>query len=158
MSRNPEQPDTIEQLAYHEELVSELYKAYARKFPDYRQFWSELADDEIKHAGWIRALRSKTEKGTRITGNDRFRMVPIPLSLRYVGNQLAHAQKEEMALIKALSIALDIEKSMVEKKFFEVLEGDSSELRDVLAALADQTRKHFEELQKAWAEERRPPA
>jgi len=60
----------------------------------------------------------------------------------------------EISLIKALSIARDIESGLIEKKFFEVFEGDPIELKHVLLNLVAATREHYNRIEKAWKETR----
>ena len=55
---------------------------------------------------------------------------------------------EASSLINALSVALSIEESMIERKFFDVFETDSAELRDVLLNLAAETKRHREQVRK----------
>lgn len=59
---------------------------------------------------------------------------------------------QDISLTKALSIARDIENGLIEKKFFEVFEGDPIELKQVLLDLAAATREHYNRIEKAWNE------
>jgi rubrerythrin len=60
---------------------------------------------------------------------------------------------QDISLIKALSIARDIENGLIEKKFFEVFEGDPIELKQVLLNLAAATREHHNRIEKVWNNE-----
>jgi hypothetical protein len=59
-----------------------------------------------------------------------------------------------MPLITALSIALNIEQSMIERKFFETFDTDSAELKHVLHDLTASTNEHIKRVEKCWAEHR----
>ncbi|TET10801.1 MAG: hypothetical protein E3J83_00055 [Candidatus Atribacteria bacterium] len=61
---------------------------------------------------------------------------------------------QDISLIKALSIARDIENGLIEKKFFEIFEGDPIELKHVLLNLAAATREHYNRIEKVWKETR----
>ncbi len=59
-----------------------------------------------------------------------------------------------MLLINALSIALYIEEALIERKFFEVIEGDSVGLKHVLLDVAAATRSHIDRVRKVWSKHR----
>ena len=151
MSLKQKQVEVIEILAKHEEAAGQLYEEYAQRFPDYKDFWSTLTGDEMEHAVWIRGLHSQIEEGSVYFKEGRFKMEAIKNSLDYLKGRLTEAQKEEISLIKALSIARDIEKALIEKKFFEVFEGDSVELKEVLLNLEAATKEHMDRIEKVWA-------
>ncbi len=150
MSLKEVQIEIIELLAKHERALSQLYKEYAKKFLDGKDFWSKLSAEEIGHANWILKLHSKIKEGSVYFKEDRFNKEAIKTSLRYLNNQLSKAQMQEMSLMKALSTARDLENGLIEKKFFEVFEGDSAELRQILLNLAAATKEHLSRIQKAW--------
>ena len=54
----------IELLAEYEIMVGRLYKEYAQKFLDWKDFWSRLSAGERGHANWIQKLHSKTKEGS----------------------------------------------------------------------------------------------
>ncbi len=133
----------IELLAEHETMIGRLYKEYAQKFLHWKDFWSKLSAEERGHANWILKLRSKIKGGSVYFKEDRFNKEAIKTSLKYLNNQLSQAQMQDISLIKALSIARDIENGLIEKKFFEIFEGDPIELKHVLLNLAAATREHY---------------
>ena len=139
-------------LAEYEIMIGRLYKEYAQKFLDWKDFWLRLSAEERGHANWILKLRSKTKEGSVYFKEDRFNKEAIKTSLKYLNNQLSEAQMQDISLIKALSIARDIENGLIEKKFFEVFEGDPIELKHVLLNLAAATREHRNRIEKAWNE------
>jgi hypothetical protein len=40
----------VELMARHEEVIGALYDEYSRMFPDYAEFWENLAAEEQGHA------------------------------------------------------------------------------------------------------------
>ena len=154
MNLKESQIKVIEMLARNEEAVSKLYKAYAEKFPAHKGFWSRLAEEEIGHAGWIRKLHSKVKEGSVYFNEGRFKIEAIQTSLDYLNDWLVKARKEEISLINALSLAWDIENALMERKYFEIFEGDSVELKHVLTDLADSTKNHRDRVKRALDENR----
>ncbi|MHC4645974.1 MAG: hypothetical protein ACYTBJ_10750 [Planctomycetota bacterium] len=152
MSDKERQDKTIEMLAAHELAIGQLYKAYAEKFPDYRDFWLGLSNDEEQHAHWIRQLQSKIEEGSVHFKHDRFQVRAIQHCLKYAQKILLESQEPDFKLMNALSTAWYLEDALIENKFFEVFETDSSELNETLRKLADATEGHRQRLHKAKAE------
>ena len=114
--------------------------------PEYKQFWLELAQEETAHAVWIRNFRDKAEEGSVYFNEERFNIEAIQTYLREVKKDIAETKSKELSLINALSRALAFETSLIERKFFEIFEGDSVELKHILLNLAEATKKHGEKI------------
>lgn len=69
----------IELLAEYEIMIGRLYKEYAQKFLDWKDFWSRLSAEERGHAKWIQKLRSKIKEGSVYFKEDRFNEEAIKL-------------------------------------------------------------------------------
>lgn len=152
MPLNETQVEVIKLLAEHEKAISQLYKEYARKFPEQKNFWSKIAEEEIEHASWIFKLRSQVEKGSLYFKEGRFKTGAIKTSLEYVKSQITEAQNNKISAKNALSVARDLESGLIEKKFFEVFEPDCREIKQVLLDLAAATREHYNRIEKVWKE------
>jgi rubrerythrin len=131
-----------EMLAQNEERLSRLYGVYAEKFPKYRDLWNGLAEEETKHAAWIRKLASWVKEGVIDINADRFNISAIRTFSNYVDKELTNVKTSNVSSINALVIASYIEDSIIEHNYFEVFEGDSLELRNTLIDLANETNKH----------------
>ena len=146
-----------EMLAQNEERISELYRTYAEKFPKYKDLWDGLAEEETKHATWIRKLASWVKEGVININADRFNISAIRTFSNYVDKELTNVRTSNVSLKNALVIASYMEDSIIEHNYFEVFEGDSLELRNTLLDLANETNKHRnmikEALRKAKASE-----
>ena len=142
----------IKLLAEHEKVIGQLYKEYARKFPEQKNFWSKIAREEIEHASWIFKLRSKIEEGSLYFKEGRFKMEAIKTSLGYLKSQITEVQNNKISAKNALSVARDIENGLIEKKFFEVFEPDCREIKQVFLDLATATRDHSNRIEKIWKE------
>ena len=77
-------PDIIEMLAKNEEAVSHLYSAYADRFPEYKDFWSGLAAEEIGHATELRKLCEIAGEGSLYIKEGRFNTTAIGNFSSYV--------------------------------------------------------------------------
>ncbi|MFC1622634.1 hypothetical protein ACFL1Y_01395 [Patescibacteria group bacterium] len=141
-NKNKIQIELVDMMIEHEQKIGELYTAYAKKFPEFKDFWSQLVQEEGDHAGLLNTLYSKIGQGVVFFEDGRFPKKGIQISLDYVKEQTERAKKGEVELINALSVAVDLEKSLLESKCFEVFESDTVELKNVLQKLADDTKEH----------------
>lgn len=145
----------LQLLAKHEETIGLLYEAYAKRFPEHAQFWTSIANDEKSHAAWIWKLCQKAEDGSiRFDGN-RFNSKAIETSLKYIRSWIQEAETQSMDLIKAISIALDIENGLLEKKYYEVFEADLPEVKQVFIALSKASEGHKQRIAAFLADEKR---
>ncbi|HNT29530.1 MAG TPA: hypothetical protein PKL83_01085 [bacterium] len=141
----------IELLAQQEDIVRELYQVYAEKFPDYAYFWNDIAEEEMMHGRWIRALQASVREGDVICAETRFQAKAIETSMGYIRDKVQEAREEEFTMSHATSIAYDIEKSLLENKFFEVFASDSLAVKNTLQGLAKATQTHLEWTREMWA-------
>jgi len=154
MELKEHQIKVLDLLKGHELAVSELYSVFADKFPEYGQFWSDLSEEEKKHATWITNLTEMTETGEVFFDQKRFNIEAIKTSLAGLKDDVAKAGREAISLISALSMAYYYETALIERKFFEVFEGDSAKLKHTLLYLSEETRKHQKMVKEALEKER----
>lgn len=144
--------DILELLAKHEEKIMGLYTAYAGKFPDMAAFWNEMAKEEEWHAQVIREAAQK-ERGSAAPGfvSQRFRPELLRTSVTYLEKETMRAQQDVMTEINALVIAADIEKTMIERRFFEAFSAQTAELKDAMKMMIDATRAHMDRINTSLA-------
>ena len=139
-------------LKEHEQIIAHLYKVYAEKFSEWKDFWTELSSEEIQHACWLDTLQARLEDSSENFVEERFPIEAIEHSVVYVKQLITRALESDFTLINALSTALQLEKALIENQYFEVFEGDSAKTRQTLALLARSTHTHYEKLHKVWKE------
>jgi len=150
-----EQPNILHRLAENEEAIGVLYQEYAKRFPDYESFWVGLASEEKEHASWIRRLYSTAAESALFFNQKRFNKEAIQTYLNYLQRELVKVKQGETTLINALSVTLYIEESLIERKYFDVFETDSVELKHVLLNLAASTRIHLDRAREALSNYKR---
>jgi rubrerythrin len=131
----------IQALAINEELVSQLYGLYSQKFPEYKEFWGQLVKEEISHAALIRELYSQVGDG-ELYFSEKFSLAAIETFSAYLRDLLSQAQNKEILFVSALSQALDIERALIEKQYFDFFETDSVTLRHMLLTLKNDLERH----------------
>jgi len=129
-------------LAKHEFAVSRLYRKYAEILPQHRDFWMQLSDEETDHGNCILEMKSRIEDGSVTFHHERFQLSEIERSLAFIEEMLQDADSPGFQMKHALSAAHFLEESMIENKHFEVFDGDTPALIQVLKMLADATAEH----------------
>lgn len=151
MKLDPKQ--LIELLAQHERAVGRLYSIYASNLPAYKTLFEELSEQEEGHAQMLEELGASVSEGELCCLADRFNPMAVKTALGYVGEQIEQCRADSnISPRQALSVARDMENSLIESKWFEVFEGDAPKLKETLERLARETNKHRQLVQVAWIE------
>lgn len=143
----PSQIETIELMAKNEEAIASLYNLYSIKFPEYGKFWINLSRDEISHANWIRLFLGKFKQEEITFNKNRFKKEAISSFLEYLKKKRTQAETRDIDIIGALAVALDIEKALIERSFFEIIDADSEALKEILSKLTSATVVHQEKVE-----------
>ena len=149
---NKNAPLILETLIVNEELLSTLYKKYSAIFSSDSGFWDEISNDETTHASWLYDLGDKVASGEVYISNDRFNNETFKGFGDYVQEKIDDAHTG-LRLIDALSIAKDIENSMLEMALFKIYDTDDQELKSTLNKLRESTEIHCAEINKHWRDE-----
>jgi hypothetical protein len=144
--------EILDAMKEHEQAIADLYELYARKFPEYEDFWTELSREEVQYAGWLEKLQYHIENSAEDFVVERFPVGAIEHSTEFVKKQMDTAQQPDFFLINALSTALRLEEALMESKYFEVLETDSAKTKHTLTMLAQSTQAHYQKVRKLWQE------
>ena len=142
MTPEPDEKGIVGLLAEHEHAIGRLYRAYAGRFPQHRDLWSKLAEEEDQHANWLRRLLVRVEEGLGCVRPDRFDRSSVEASISRVEQMILEAAKPEFSSADALSTAMTLEEALLEAKYFEVFEGTAAEVIQVQYCLADATEDH----------------
>lgn len=154
MSSLADQLETIGLMAAHESAIADLYEAYAQKFPEQAEFFHSLVAEEREHARSIVGFAEKARSGAARVNPDRFSSREILTSLDNVRQQLREAERRrDIPLVEILSACADLEDSLLERRYFEILEGDGAELRQLLETLAGETEAHRDKVRQALAQQ-----
>ena len=143
--------DILALLAHNEELVGELYRKYAGRFPELKEFWNGLAQAENMHSAWLSHLNSGiTEKTLIVT--DRFSPAAVTTFQNYLIRETADTGQKDYSEKQALTTALYIEKSFIEKDFYQCVTSTDRSTAEVLEAIMDESREHLELIRKKMKE------
>lgn len=139
----------VELLAYHEEAIGDLYKAYEKRFPNF-DLWKKLARDEKHHAMWIRSFLHQTNFSGLSINLKLFSEKNLQKSINHIKNQTKRAKQE--SLYGAIKNAFRIEESVVEQKVLHVFVSKNPKVVKKIASLEKATEHHadiiYKELKK----------
>jgi hypothetical protein len=139
----------VAELAENELMVHNLYRHYAELFPDLEGFWNEIAEDETKHYNVLNDLDKIAEKGEVQIEEDRFKVEMVEFVRKYLEERITEQNPSQRA---ALSNAINIENSMLEKGIFTIFQTDSPALKNALDILQKETTEHLKAVQAKYEE------
>ncbi len=142
--------DALQMLIDHEMAIAELYRTYAGRFQDYRDYWQNLATEENEHAEEIRGLMELVDQSQEVVDTSGFKPAAVNTSIGYLRDITKLAANTPISIRDALSTALDLEKAMIERKFFDIFDTSAPEAQAVLMVLTDGTKKHVETIEAEW--------
>ncbi|MFC1866156.1 hypothetical protein ACFLYB_05550 [Chloroflexota bacterium] len=137
-------------MAQNERTIRELYLRYSSKFSEDSELWEKLAQDEEMHANWLTIQQNNLDQGLVSIDNKRFNESAIKTFTDYLKIEMDRLDAGEVSLINALSVSLYIEQSLIEHKYFEVLDSDSEELKNTLTKIKKDTEAHSKRIKEIW--------
>jgi rubrerythrin len=152
MILTPTQERTLKEMIGLVRAIRDLYKMYAGKLPRSREFWIALASEENEHANMLVALKGQIEKGYVTCTDSRFSKWGIEKMLKYVMHSTTFVG--ELDLDKALSVALEIERTLLERRFYSCYDSDSDDIKRILRGLESQTENHLRRIKKVWDQQK----
>jgi len=147
----PEEVITL--LSDHEEAIGNLYLGFAATLFEQKDFWEKCAHEEFHHAQMIRTFRDLLAKGeVRFTG--KFNTQVLQTSMRYIIEQIKQMNQKKINPMGAYAVALSIENSLLENRYFDSFTADSAEFQHVKQILMDETEKHRNLVKARWEQKR----
>ena len=134
-----------------EEAAADLYTAYAKYIPEEAALWEKMAADEEHHASSLHGLEALLERGDLFRNMGRFRVEEMQEMIERMNNAATKANSLKLTQARALTTALGIEKTIAETRFYEIVESDAPEYREVARRLTNLTRGHLRRLHDAVA-------
>lgn len=134
----------IELLIEYELAVSELYRECAEKFEEHRDFWSELADEEIIHSDNIRKLTDEAIAKNAIIDEKAFAVRPVEISIEYSKEITKRVRDNKIDLLSVLSLAYDLESSLIESQYHKVFVGKEEKVNELIRQIHMESADHGE--------------
>lgn len=139
-------PDSFEavarKLAENETAIAGLYELFARAFDADRALWTGLANEEHQHAAWILSALEAMTPDQRLQLDVQARVPAIDLMIAYVASLADRCRRGELTRITALSLARDLENSLLEGRMLASIATSAGRLAGLQADLIRATTAH----------------
>lgn len=132
----------INNLVTCESLISELYEEYGRSDPELSRFWQRLAAEEQGHANQLKSLLPLLDKGVVFKEIGRFDSASIAPISDLITRAVETVRRSPLSRYEALSVALQIESSLIDSHFYDLVHSDSSEYQTIANLLRAATQNH----------------
>lgn len=142
-------------LEEHEEALASLYSAFRDQLPEWAPFWNQLVNEEHAHAIMLSMLREHLETGGVHLNPRKFTLAVVRASINYLHQETDKVRTEECTPLRALGVALNFERALIEDQFFAVFEADTREMVKEFEELREHTLAHQKLLEDAIEEEKR---
>lgn len=136
------QKQKINLLADYQDSLSELYTYYSVKFPDYQDFWLDLALPKLRYADWLRLCLSKIEAGAYRYNMMRFTVESVKSGLDYLKAQVRNIWHVDISHSDALAMALSIESGLISSRFYEIVDPLERGADDIVDGFKMEMRDH----------------
>jgi rubrerythrin len=142
MSFNPKEfsVSILEMLKDHELIIADLYEAYAEVLDDDEKTWGLLVREEKGHAKIIERLTEQVRNGEAVFAVGVFSTNKLKASMATLKEEIKTVRANPPTHRDAVMKALEIEKSLLEHRFFDVVSIDS----DASRIMKDSMRKSVE--------------
>ena len=158
MTDKREQGARIKMMIQQEKAIAKLYTVFAGCFPERKILWMEFAEEEKEHAAYLKRLYNAFKRREVRFSADRFPRKLLEESLNFIQTNIRKAKQKEFSALNALSLALSLEKAVIERDFFRLFNGDSPAVAEILTYLARSTREHAQKIQDEWSTHIKKPA
>ena len=147
--------DIIDRYLEQELLMASLYGSYAKFYTEHKNFWASLVDEELEHASWIKHFQNSLPLDKISFLEGKTRISALDSSIVYLKGIINEFDKNPLGQLKAVSICLDLERSLIERNVFKHFESDSSEVKKILGVLRDAQEEHVKKIEQFMAEVRK---
>ena len=149
MSLKPFQEKILEQLIEQEDLLSKLYTIFSEQFPEHKEFWGKLSQEENRHAKLITRLYQASQKGTIVFDEGKIRTYTLTAFITRLKGIIEKAERGEFTDASAFSYAVDYESSLIEKNVFSHFDSLSTKIKGTLDILRSETINHVKRIKDA---------
>ncbi len=132
--------------------LAELYGACAAKFPEDRELWTAIQRQEEGHAQFLRRLAElMTARPEEFRPGRPFNSAAIRTVLKSVTGYADQVKRGLLPRQRALFVARDIEKSVLEANYAQIVSTENAEYLRAMDTIARETQGHRDLLAAAVA-------
>ena len=139
----------LELLEQLELEISYLYKFFAEKFPSHSKLWNSLLEEETNHASYVKKLSSLAKKGEISFDEKTTKTYTLKTVINYIKAQYQKAETDQFTLVNALSFSLNLEQSLIEKKFYDYFSSNDREVIMIINKIKEEILEHKSRIEKS---------
>jgi len=139
-------------LAKNEMAIGLLYREFAKRMPEEKDFWNHIAEEENGHANKINILNDSIHAGDLGFKEGRFNINDVEKISRFIKEETLRVEKGLLSKKKMYQVAEEIETGLLENKFFEVFDTDNEGSKKILNEIRLETIEHFKSVRKHLSE------
>jgi hypothetical protein len=134
--------------------ISNLYKLFAEKFPMHRDLWTEMSHEELKHADYVRTLKSFALNGNVHFDEKMTKTYTVRSVIDDIRDKYKKTENNQYSILNALSFSLSLEQSIIEHKFYDYFISSDPDAITLINNIKKETWVHESEVKKALDEEK----
>jgi hypothetical protein len=138
--------DMIEKLKQIELSLSKFYGMCSESFSIDKVFWHRLSEEEKSHANLLNKLHEEIKKNESEFAMGRFHYEALMTFIQGIEDVTKRLKHGEIVRKKAFTIAMDFEKSLVERHFFDVVKSENARFLSVKKSLVEASKAHYQRL------------
>lgn len=133
----------LESMIQYELMLSDFYKQCADILTENKSFWQNLADAEVLHAENIQKMREIiTKKQESFEAGRPFNPIAIDTAMAGLKDNIRRLTSRAFSCEKMLIMARDIEQSILESHYAEIVKTDDPQYQSLMKGILSQTYEH----------------
>ncbi len=134
---------TMDSMAQYELLLADLYENCAETWTEDKEFWLDIAHQEVHHAENIKMMQEIiTKKPSHFETNRPLNPIAVATVIAYLKDVIKRLTAGEYSYEKILIIARDIKQSVLEAHYSEIVKTNDVEYQTLMKNILDDTRDH----------------
>jgi len=130
-------------MAEAEEVLAELYHACGQVWDDGHAFWSDIEEEERKHVRNIETMKDIiSRKPERFEKGRPFNVMAAQTVIKGVRSNIEKVRAGTLQRKNALFMARDIEQSIMENRYGEIVKTDDVEYLGLMKEIVTDTAAH----------------
>ncbi len=137
----------LKQMKDLELTLSDFYRICGEVWILEKDFWTHMADSEVKHAHNIDEIMKMFSEAPQIFElGYPFKRPAVQTFISGVKSNIERLKAESLPKQKVLFVARDIEESVLESRYAEIIRSDDKEFQRLIKQLVSDTALHKESL------------
>ncbi|MFA5857476.1 MAG: hypothetical protein WC955_00255 [Elusimicrobiota bacterium] len=135
--------EMMKKMAEAEVKIGELYLHCARVWKEDKEFWISIAGEEAKHAANLEKMFQMIEhEPNKYKLKHEFKIESVDLIIKGISNTMENLKSGKMIRHSMYFVARNIESSLLEKNYVEIIETEVPEYNVMINDIIKQTVDH----------------